>query len=308
MIDHLGINATFVEIDPLKGIDRLHEYFYLCEDIYLTSPIPFMMIYEELKTNGIKVSLDGHAADELFGGYSFDYMSALVDAGLNLKEVKGILNILYDGFPKDSSQFRLAPKWRYWLEWHTRRLAKQLLRGSPPPSRDASHPKWHELDALNKTLYVSTHETILPTLLRNYDRYSMANGVEIRMPFMDYRIACFAFSIPWTSKLRNGFSKAIIRDALAGFMPQDIAYRKSKIGLNSPIVDWMKGPLKSFFLDTISSTSFKTCNLINSVAVAAKIRQVIEEPNPSFSLAEQSWIMLTPYLWEQAVIKRGYPV
>lgn len=303
--DHLGIDPTFVEIDPLKTIDRLYEYFYLCEDIYLTSPIPFMMIYDKLKTNGVKVSLDGHAADELFGGYSFDYMTALVDAGLNLKEVNNILNILYDGFPKDSSQFSLPPKWKYWLEWHGRRQAKQLLGRSPSPSRDASHHQYEKLDALNKTLYVSTHETILPTLLRNYDRYSMANGVEIRMPFMDYRIACFAFSIPWTSKLRNGFSKAILRDAVAGLMPRDIAYRKTKIGLNSPIVDWMKGPLKSFFLDTISCTSFKTCNLINPVAVAAKIQQAIEDPNTSFALAEQAWIMLTPYLWEQAVINRG---
>jgi asparagine synthase (glutamine-hydrolysing) len=63
--DHLGIEATFVEIDTLKRSDRLYDYFYLLENIYLTSPIPFMMIYEALKSNGVKVSLDGHTATEL---------------------------------------------------------------------------------------------------------------------------------------------------------------------------------------------------------------------------------------------------
>lgn len=86
----------------------------------------------------------------------------------------------------------------------------------------ADHPNWKKLDNLNKVLFVSTHETILPTLLRNYDRDSMASGVEIRMPFLDYRIVEFAFSIGWKSKLHGGFSKSIVRDACADFMPHDI--------------------------------------------------------------------------------------
>ena len=64
--------------------------------------------------------------------------------------------------------------------------------------RAASDPRYKKMDKLGKILYVSSHETILPTLLRNYDRYSMASSVEIRMPFMDHRMVTLGMSLPWT--------------------------------------------------------------------------------------------------------------
>ena len=69
-----------------------------------------------------------------------------------------------------------------------------------------------------QVLFVSTHETILPTLLRNYDRDSMASGVEIRMPFLDYRIVEFAFSIGWKSKLQDVYKRQA-QDRLPGKYP-----------------------------------------------------------------------------------------
>ena len=304
VVDHLGIKATYINIDPLKGIDSLYDYLYLFEEFYLTSPIPFMLTYKEVKDYGTSVTLDGHGADELYGGYDFDFIKALKDAGFNLTKINEILDTYYNSYPKDSAQFEKLPsKTRYLLTWHLKSFAKRILRRSPLTSQDMKHPIWKEMDYLTKNLYVSTHDTILPTLLRNYDRYSMANGVEIRMPFMDYRIVTFAFALPWTSKINNGFSKAIIRDALAPLMPYDIAYRKEKVGFNSPIVDWIKGPLKSFFLDVIESKAFRECNLINPLQTASVIRNVINDPCAKWGIAEQAWIMLTPFLWEQALNK-----
>lgn len=303
--EHLGITATFLDINPLTAIERLNDYLYLFEDLYITSPLPFMMTYGAMPAQKVKVTIDGHGADELFGGYPFDYLNTLVDAGIHPAQVKAILTTYYDTFPQGSTQFKLPPKWLYWLKWHATRLAKKMVRPAPVAGVDRHHPQWKHLDTLNRILYESTHTTVLPTLLRNYDRYSMANGVEIRMPFMDHRIVSFACALPWQAKLRGGYSKAIIRDAVAPFMPHEVAYRKSKIGFNSPIVDWMKGPLKPFFCDTIASRAFQQCELINPAIVADKVRQVISDPAASFSMGEQAWTMLSPYLWEQAVIKRA---
>jgi asparagine synthase (glutamine-hydrolysing) len=302
--DNLGIDATVIEIDPLRAISDIDHYLYLFEDLYITSPIPFMLTYGAVKLHGTSVTLDGHGADELFAGYNFDYLIALKDAGFNLKQAYEIVGTYYDSLPQDSLQIAKMPsKSRFVAEFHAKGLAKKILRrGFQQVSRDVRHPAWEGLDYLNRQLYISTHETILPTLLRNYDRYSMANGVEIRMPFMDHRIVSFAFSIPWSSKVRDGYSKAIIRDAMAQFMPREVAYRKTKIGFNSPIVDWMKGPLKAYFLDTISCQSFKTSGLIDSQNVEKSIRYVIDNPDAKFSDGERAWTMLTPYLWERAVI------
>jgi len=304
--DHLGIDANFLDINPLNGIDRLSEYLYLFEELYITSPLPFMAVYEAMHRQGVKVTLDGHGADELFGGYSFDFVSALSDAGLNHSKIKSVLDA-YDGVvSQPSCQFSVKPRWYRWLQWHGGRLKDYLLSRDIGHGADESHPDWLRLDNLNKTLYRSVHETVLPTLLRNYDRYSMANGVEIRMPFMDHRIVSFAFSIPWGSKLRNGFSKSIVRDAMASYMPFDVAYRKSKIGFNSPIIEWMKGPLKPFFLDTVHSESFNNCTLIDPSYVAQKIEKVIYGRDIQFSQGEEAWTRLVPFLWEQAVVKRSY--
>ncbi len=299
--DYIGIPSTVISVDPLKSIGMLAEYFRLFEEIYITSPIPFMLTYGAIKANGVTVTLDGHGADELFGGYTFNYLNALRDAGPLSFKAKDILDTFY------SSQFpnanHLPPKLLFFLNWQARDIAKRLLGRGRIASVDSGHPNWSRFDHLNRILYVSSHETILPTLLRNYDRYSMANGVEIRMPFMDHRLVTFAFSLPWTSKIRNGFSKAIIRDAVADLMPKSIAYRKAKVGFNSPIVDWMKRPLRPFFLDILASSSFKTCSLINATATANMVCKVIDEPTPNYLQGEAAWTALTPYFWEQTFLK-----
>lgn len=312
--DHLDINATVIEIDPLRGIENLSRYLYLFEDLYITDPIPFMQTYATVKAHHVSVTLDGHGADELFGGYTFDYIRALEDAGWNLSQAIDIVNTYYAAFGESaqlndnlpSKSMFLAKWYKNRGQWFGKQGVKKILGISRPnENMDGKHPLWKRLGSLNQQLYTSTHATVLPTLLRNYDRYSMANGVEIRMPFMDHRIVSFAFALPWTSKIRKGFSKAIIRDAVAQYMPKDVAYRKTKIGFTSPMVDWMQGPLKSFMLDTISSNAFRECQLIDSIAVADKIRCVIANPHAKFSDAMQSWTMLTPFLWEQAVIRRA---
>ena len=150
-------------------------------------------------------------------------------------------------------------------------------------------------------------ETILPTLLRNYDRDSMAAGVEIRMPFLDYRIVEFAFSIGWRSKLHGGFSKSIVRDAGAAFMPKEIVYRRTKLGFNAPILDWMRGPYRQFFEDTVASADFANCSLIDDPAkVRSDLSDFLAGKNASFHQAADIWNRIQPYLWERALIKQDW--
>lgn len=304
--DYLGILSTFVEIDPRKAIDQLDEYIYLFEDVYLTSPIPMMMLYRALREDGTLVTIDGHGADELFGGYTFDLIHALRDAK-NKEERDMILTAYIDSFPKDASNMALKNRSKsgVYLNYLKRSMKDRLKSGNETYKavRAADDPGYRRLDTLNQILYASSHETILPTLLRNYDRYSMASGIEIRMPFMDYRIVELAMSIGWKSKLHGGYSKSIIRDAMAPYMPKEIAYRKTKIGFNTPIVEWMQGPLKSYFEDTIQSKAFRSCDLIDAKAVKAQVEQVIHDSSATFAMGEQAWSALYPYLWERAVLK-----
>ena len=307
--DYLNINSTFVEIDPVKAIDRLDDFVYKFEDVYLTSPIPMMLLYGALRENGTIVTIDGHGADELFGGYTFDFIHALDDAKTK-EERDMILTAYIDSFPHDNSNIGMnSSKNKVYFNYLKRCLKDRIKKASGASYmnvRMSQNEEYKNLDSLNKILYASSHETILPTLLRNYDRYSMANSIEIRMPFMDYRIVEFAMSIGFRSKLHGGYSKSIIRDAMAPFMPESIAYRKTKIGFNTPIVEWMQGPLKEYFLDRIESLDFMNCSYINSEKTKTEILNVINNPHATFAEGEMAWSDFYPYLWEQNFLKHIY--
>jgi asparagine synthase (glutamine-hydrolysing) len=154
-------------------------------------------------------------------------------------------------------------------------------------------------------LYAMFHENILPTLLRNYDRYAMINSVEIRMPFMDHRIVSFVNSLPYSSKIGNGYTKRIVRDALDPFLPKEVTWRKSKVGFNSPTVDWMQNDLSEWFMDTISESSFLRSELVsNPKQLQSKITKIVNGENSSFSDAQQCWSDLSPYMWGKAILNR----
>ena len=65
--DYTHVPIQAITIDPEKYISNLSEYLYLFEDLYITSPIPFIATYAKMREKGVKVTLDGHGADEFFG-------------------------------------------------------------------------------------------------------------------------------------------------------------------------------------------------------------------------------------------------
>lgn len=301
--DHLGINGTFININPLEHWGKIDEYFYLFEDLYITTPIPMIMTYEAVKKHGVTVTLDGHGADELFSGYKKELTEALWDSKFSYKNTKEVLSTLRNTL-NESDQFVKNTDLKVYKDYIIKKTAKKLL-GRDFISKDQNHKNFRKLDNLSKHLYAIFHETILPTLLRNYDRYAMINGVEIRMPFMDYRIVNFVNSLPYTSKIGDGYTKKMIRDAIDPYIPKEVTWRKSKIGFTSPIVDWMQTDLKEWFSDTAHSTSFLQSSLVeNSEELQRRIMSVVNKENNSFVLAQNSWKELTPYLWERAFIER----
>ncbi|MFP6689963.1 MAG: asparagine synthase-related protein, partial [Alphaproteobacteria bacterium] len=85
---------------------------------------------------------------------------------------------------------------------------------------------------------------------------AMANGVESRAPFLDWRLMTYAFALPVESKIRDGSAKYILREALAGILPEAVRTRRKKLGFPIEIYRWLAGPLKEFALDSIASEAF----------------------------------------------------
>lgn len=78
------------------------------------------------------------------------------------------------------------------------------------------------------------------------------------MPFLDYRIVEFAFSIGWKPSCMEDFPNPSSAMPCADFMPHDIAYRRTKLGFNAPILDWMRGSYRQFFEDTVADRRLQT--------------------------------------------------
>lgn len=309
VVQHTKAKATFLDIDPVAGIDELINDLYFFEELYITSPIPMMRTYAAIKKNKVSVSIDGHGADEMMSGYHTDMLEAILDAGWKVPEISNILET-YKGYRNiQDEDWSVKQRVRTYSDALTSRMhsprkvlgfyAKSLLNKHQPKYRKFPH-----LGHLNSVLYELFHHSVLPTLLRNYDRYSMANGVEIRMPFMDHRLVEYAFSIPFTSKIRRGFTKAIIRDAVAPFMPPAITTRKDKIGFNTPITEWLKGPWKAFFMDHVTSNEFRQCSLIDPKAVQQQVEKAVFDPKADFRDGEAAWYGMQPYFWQLGFLNK----
>jgi len=144
--------------------------------------------------------------------------------------------------------------------------------------------------ALNRLLYSDFHIDVLPTILRNFDRVSMAHGVESRAPFLDWRLVCFMFSLPNTSKLGGGFTKRILRDAMTNILPEEIRQRRSKIGFASPMTTWYQSALKEYVNDSLASDEFLTSEIWDGPKIREAVRVFYK--NGQYQKATQSWKFL----------------
>jgi asparagine synthase (glutamine-hydrolysing) len=312
--------ATVVNVQAKKGIEQLPEALYVFEELYITSPIPMLQTYAAAREQGVLVCVDGHGADELFCGYDTFMFHAFLDCGANPYEIRRLLQTYRALSPSGVAQFAKAPvSYKNYLQWicHYQNWQKyypylrQELRKvwqNPKPHRrhiaNITQATAHELGHLNAALYHLFHTQNLPTLLRNYDHYSMANGVEIRMPFLDHRLVSYAFSLPYTSKIRGGFTKAILRDAVSPFTPKKVIRRRSKMGFQTPIVNWLQGAWKPYFLAEINSREFKESTIIEPIAVKKALETVIFDPKARYRQGELAYAAISPYLWYKYAFKR----
>lgn len=289
--DFAGIPINFATIDPLNCGWSLKDSLWQVEDPYITAPMPMLATYREISKLGIKVTLDGHGADELFSGYGH-ISAAIHDASMSqLMEIIKIQSELRGDEVDITKLFALKEYSKFLSKNSLRGLYKKINHLENIQFSDQNHPGYKKLDALSKSLYEIFHVTILPTLLRNYDRYSMASGVEVRMPFLDHRLVSYCFSLPWTSKLGGGYTKRILRDAVKGIVPDKVRLRKDKLGWNAPMHEWFAEDLAPV-LAQLEKKFPQNKNLLKA------IRQFRGINKKNFQDGESLWAQIQPFLWK----------
>ena len=103
-------------------------------------------------------------------------------------------------------------------------------------------------DTLTKRQILDINKYSVPSLTHYEDRNSMAHSLEIRLPFLDYRLVNFMINLPDFYKIKYGWSKYILRKALKE-LPKEIAWRKTKRGFTTPQEKWLKEDFKDRIME-----------------------------------------------------------
>jgi asparagine synthase (glutamine-hydrolysing) len=115
-----------------------------------------------------------------------------------------------------------------------------------------SHPSGHEV--LREMLLKTVEETSLPMLLRYEDRNSMAFSIESRVPFLTPQLVECVLSLPEEFIIApDGTTKAVLREAMRGLVPDAVLDRRDKIGFETPERQWLCGDLRSWVVRTLTS-------------------------------------------------------
>ena len=123
-------------------------------------------------------------------------------------------------------------------------------------------------------LYFDTKTWLVDDLLIKADRMSMATSIELRVPFLDYRLVEFAATIPSHHKIKKGEGKYPLKKMMEGILPNDIIYRK-KMGFPTPLKLMFQNELRDYAKDLLLSDNTK----LHQFFKIERIKQLIEEHN-----------------------------
>ncbi|MEN3009336.1 asparagine synthase C-terminal domain-containing protein, partial [Pseudothermotoga sp.] len=239
-------NPTFEEL--IRDIEDLIYY----QDF----PFPSTSIYASYRVmklvaeKGVKVSLDGQGADELFTGY-YPYYSyffkELVKNGSLMTLISEVCH--YKNSPLNTKQFLLRLFQGLSPNWISLPLSTMIRSQNFLFRKDFYNYYSHRIreyvkkslsvESLNEALANFFGDETLKSLLRYADRNSMRFSIEARVPYSDdTELVDFVFKIPSTYKIHKGYSKYILRRAVEGLVPDEIRWRRDKIGFQTPESKW----------------------------------------------------------------------
>lgn len=211
MADYLGGEHHWIIIDT----DELVEALYAAVD---ARDLPGMadvdssmlLLCRAIKQEGT-VALSGECADEIFGGYPW-YRDKTIRSAEGFPWAQS--TAYRTSFIKDEFMERIdADEYVY---------SRYKLTADSAPLRDSMN----EDDSKTAQMMKLNLDWFMQTLLDRKDRMSMYSSLEVRVPFCDHRIVEYLYNVPWEIKDHNGYEKGLLREAMKGYLPDEVLWRK----------------------------------------------------------------------------------
>jgi asparagine synthase (glutamine-hydrolysing) len=130
---------------------------------------------------------------------------------------------------------------------------------------------------------------------------TMANGLELRVPFLDHRLVEFAATLPQSAKLHHGRGKALLREVMRGVLPDAIIDRPKK-GFPIPISPWLRGSLRQFTRESLLASGSACRSFFDGQALT---RIVEDHERKRSDRSQELWMLLVLEFWHRQFIERG---
>jgi asparagine synthase (glutamine-hydrolysing) len=152
-----------------------------------------------------------------------------------------------------------------------------------------------QLEPTSRLGYVDAASFLCCNCLEYADRMSMANSLEVRAPFTDYKLLEFAMQVPQRMKVRNMTTKWITREAMRGILPNEVLTKK-KMGFNPPLPQWINGELQPVIKEFLSPAALERRGIFQPEAVQTLIRDHQENRRDN---ALKIWALLMIEVWQR---------
>jgi len=314
---HLGTNHQRFEVTP-SGVDVIDKLVWHYDEPFGDSSAVPTWYLSELTRREVTVALSGDGGDELFAGYERYqalWLSQLLQRVFPLEKFPGIQRVqrLPDSNKRRSLVRRAKrflealgqPTARRYLNWlqifpeslraslYTDDFVAQLPGDDPFDFLDAAWQRTEGRDVVTRAS-LSDLLTYLPCdLCTKVDIASMAHGLEVRQPMLDYRVVEFAASLQVRHKFRGRRGKLILEDTFGSMIPRSI-FRRKKMGFGLPVGAWFRHELKPLVHETFLAPDARIAPYFRQ-DVLAEIVRMHEQSQQSNGY--RLWNLLILELW-----------
>ncbi|MFI8677391.1 asparagine synthase (glutamine-hydrolyzing) [Bacillus thuringiensis] len=312
--EKLGVKNYSVLVTPQEFMNEFPKIMWHMDDP-LADPaaVPLYFVAKEARKH-VTVVLSGEGSDELFGGYniyrepnSLKMFSYIPTSGRTV--LKALSGALKEGFKGKSFlergctpiEERYYGNAKIFREEEKIKLIKSY--NESVNYKDVTKALYNEIkdyDDVSKMQYIDMYTWLRGDILLKADKMSTAHSLELRVPFLDKEVFDVASKIPTELKIANRTTKAILREAVRGIVPDHVLDRK-KLGFPVPIRHWLKDEMYDWALNIIKES--KTEHLIDKKYVLNLLEAHRTDKGDH---SRKIWTVLTFMVWHQIYIEHTY--
>jgi asparagine synthase (glutamine-hydrolysing) len=299
---------------------------YIDEPFADSSAIAVYILSKETRKHAT-VALSGDGADELLAGYNkHEAFRKVIHRGWKENLVNS-LSPVWKMMPQSrngslankarqlarfSEGLKLSSKDRYW-QWAGYAGKEETLKMLHPdlrinmwlkdfvPRRKNILQHIPDKESINDILYTDMNLVLPNDMLTKVDLMSMANSLEVRVPFLDYEVVNFLFSLPDEYKINSRIRKRILQDTFREVLPRQL-YNRPKKGFEVPLLKWFRNEMRSLITDDLLSEEFITQQGVFEYIEIDKLKRQLFSSNPG-DVHARIWGLIVFQWWWRRYMK-----